>query len=399
MNGPPIENGAVEVSGDRIIGRGKFDQIKRNAAGDVIDVGEQILLPGLINAHCHLDYTLLRGRISPKRSFTEWVRAINAEKEKLSLEDYIESINAGIAEAATFGTTSIVNFEAFPELASQITAPLRIWWLAELLDIRAPQAARELIADAVQSLEPTGRWGLAPHSPFTASESLYQICAQVGSAGKTLLSTHVAESRDEMAMFRDGSGPLHQFLESIGRNIGDCGKQTPIGRFLAMVSTDKNDSVNNDLSRWIVAHLNELSEADFAHLEQIEPKFSVVHCPRSHRYFGHSEFAFERLRRLGFNICLGTDSLASNHDLNLFAEMRVFGQRHPGVLPRQIVEMITVNPACALGQQNLLGRIDEGSLADLIAIPDGGTRDPFEAIISHEDGVNWVMVAGIALGD
>jgi imidazolonepropionase-like amidohydrolase len=78
--------------------------------------------------------------------------------------------------------------------------------------------------------------------------------------------------------------------------------------------------------------------------------------------------------------------------------MRVFDQRHPGVLPREIVEMITVNPACALGQQNLLGRIDEGSFADLIAIPDRGTRDPFETIISHEDRVNWAMVAGTALG-
>jgi imidazolonepropionase-like amidohydrolase len=66
-------------------------------------------------------------------------------------------------------------------------------------------------------------------------------------------------------------------------------------------------------------------------------------------------------------------------------------------LPREIVEMITVNPGCALGQQNLLGRIEEGSLADLIAIPDGGTRDPFETIISHEDGVKWAVVAGAAL--
>src|SRR5438034_1445179 len=136
MDGPPIENGAVAISGDRIVDVGRFDEVKTSNSGTVVDLGEQALLPGLINAHCHLDYTCLRGKIPRQRSFTDWIRAINAEKAKLSPEDYVGSIHDGFAEAKKFGTTTIVNLTAVPELASQIETPIRTWWFPELIDVR-----------------------------------------------------------------------------------------------------------------------------------------------------------------------------------------------------------------------------------------------------------------------
>jgi cytosine/adenosine deaminase-related metal-dependent hydrolase len=99
-------------------------------------------------------------------------------------------------------------------------------------------------------------------------------------------------------------------------------------------------------------------------------KFSLAHCPRSHNYFGHPPFQFSRLRKLGFNISLGTDSLASNDDLSLFAEMRQFQKIFPDVSPREILEMVTVNPARALNHEGRLGQLRPGAFADLIAIPD-----------------------------
>ena len=98
MDGAPIENGAVAVSGNQIADVGKFDQIRARNAGEIVDLGEQALLPGLINAHCHLDYTCLRGKIPPQKSFADWLRAINAEKAKFSPADYLASINDGFAE-------------------------------------------------------------------------------------------------------------------------------------------------------------------------------------------------------------------------------------------------------------------------------------------------------------
>src|SRR3954451_1165996 len=124
MDGPPIEDGAVAISGSRIIDVGKFHEIKTRNSGETVDLAEQALLPGLINAHCHLDYTCLRGKIPPQTSFSDWIRAINAEKSRLSAQDYLASINEGFAEAGSLGTTPMANLTAFPNLAAQIEAPV-----------------------------------------------------------------------------------------------------------------------------------------------------------------------------------------------------------------------------------------------------------------------------------
>ena len=159
MHGAPIENGAVAVSGNRIVDVGRFDDVKTRNAGNTVDLGEQALLPGLINAHCHLDYTCLRGKIPPQKSFTDWIRAINAEKSELSPKDYVASINDGFAEAKRFGTTAIANLTGFPELISQVQPPIRTWWFAELIDIRAPERANELVDSAIEALKQNPRLG------------------------------------------------------------------------------------------------------------------------------------------------------------------------------------------------------------------------------------------------
>src|SRR5438876_5313650 len=163
MDGPPIENGAVAISEDRIIDVGTFADVEKHSPGEVLDLGEYALLPGLINAHCHLDYTCLRGKIPRPKSFTDWIRAINAEKANLSQVDYVASINEGFAEVKRFGATTIANLAAFPELISQIESPIRTWWFAELIDVRDPSRAVEIVDVAVKKLKSTEHWGLAPH--------------------------------------------------------------------------------------------------------------------------------------------------------------------------------------------------------------------------------------------
>src|SRR5436309_3836399 len=185
---PPSENGAIAVCGNQIVEAGNFHEIKARYAGQVIDLGEQALLPGLINAHCHLDYTCLRGKIPPQKSFADWIRAINAEKAKLAGDDYLASIIEGFSEAKRFGTTTVANLTAFPELVSQIKSPIRTWWFAELIDVRSPERANELVDLAIESLrrarqgqsgsDPGAPWGLAPDTLFTASTNLYRRCEE-----------------------------------------------------------------------------------------------------------------------------------------------------------------------------------------------------------------------------
>jgi cytosine/adenosine deaminase-related metal-dependent hydrolase len=381
MSGAPIENGAVASDGRRIIDVGRVDAVKAANAGEMIDLGESMLLPGLINAHCHLDYTCLRGRIPPPAdSFTDWIRAINAEKAKLSAQDYINAIEEGFAEAKCFGTAALANLTAFPELIAKVQPSLWTTWFAELIDVRSSDAPEAHVNSALEALRAAERFGLAPHSPFTASEKLYRCCAEAAHQFGSRLTTHLAESRDEMAMFHDGLGPLYEFLKEIGRDMSDCGRQTPLARFL---------SFTDPAQPWLIAHLNELTEGDFALLEEIRPNFSIVHCPRSHQYFQHTSFPRDRLHALGFKISLGTDSLASNDDLSLFSEMREFQRNSPGVEPEEIVKMTTSNPAEALGESETLGRLAKGGLAALIAIPfDGSEKNVYDEIVAF-DAIPW----------
>ncbi|HJX97400.1 MAG TPA: amidohydrolase family protein [Chthoniobacterales bacterium] len=388
MDGPPIENGAVAISGERIVDVGMFSEVaKTRASEDVVDLGEQAVLPGLINAHCHLDYTGLRGKIPRQKSFTDWIRAINAEKAKLAAEDYVGSINDGFAEAKRFGTTTIANLTAFPKLVSQIQAPIRTWWFAELIDVRDPNRASEIVDLAVGHLRSQGNWGLAPHALFTASANLYRRSAEVA----PLLTTHLAESREEMSMFRNAKGGLYDFLKDIGRDIGDCGQGTPVATFFQRAGPSQTGTGNRP---YLLVHLNELAENDFDLLKKTGLALSIVHCPRSHAYSEHSPFEFQKLRDLGFNICLGTDSLASNDDLSLFAELRAFQQEFPNVSPEKAVEMVTLSPARALQQEKSLGKIAGGFAADLIAVPLARSTSIFEEIVGFKGPVRWSMVGG-----
>jgi cytosine/adenosine deaminase-related metal-dependent hydrolase len=377
MHGPPVENGAVAISGKNIVDVGPFPEVRARNSGEIVDLGERALLPGLINAHCHLDYTCLRGKIPRQNSFADWIRAINVEKAKLSAEDYVESITNGFAEAKRFGTTTVVNLTAFPELISRIQAPIRTNWFGELIDVRGKMD----VDLAVRSLRSADHWGLAPHAPFTASAELYRRCEVVA----RLLTTHVGESREEMSMFRDASGPLYDFLNELGRDMSDCGGNTPLAEFVRRIGR---------VNKWIVAHLNELDESDFRFLKGAKSKFSIVHCPRSHEHFGHSQFQFERLAALGFNICVGTDSLASNQDLNLFAELRAFQRAVPNDSPEQIFKFVTTNPARALQQQNALGQIRAGFRADLIAIPCRTLKAVYDEVVAFEGAVESMLIDG-----
>ncbi len=230
MAGEPIDDGAVVVEANKVAAVGRFADVQRDHAGEVLDLGEQILLPGLINTHCHLDYTCLRGRIDPRLSFADWIVAINAAKGALTEDDYVDSITAGLAEAQQFGTTSLLNLEAFPELLPRLPRPvLRVWWCAEMIDVRQPVNAHEIFGALRDSFRSRRDWlgsvGLAPHAPYTASAQLYSDAAEIARTEGVPFTTHLAESSEEMQMFRDARGPVYDFLKSIGRSMEDCGRR------------------------------------------------------------------------------------------------------------------------------------------------------------------------------
>lgn len=393
MDGPPIENGAVAVNDGCVQAVGEFAHVDRLYPGEVVDLGEQALLPGLINAHCHLDYTMMRNAIHPHKSFTQWIARINALKRSLEADDYVRAIEQGFRELVKWGTTTVLNIEAFPEVLPKLTAPpIRTWWFYELIDIRQRLPTEELVAGAFMFFKNRPDWlggfGLSPHAPYTASDELYRLANDCARVTGMPLTTHVAESGEEEAMFRHGSGELYDFMRSLGRSMEDCGGRSSLGRLL------ENELVHAD---WILAHVNHCDENDLERVVRL--RLNIVHCPRSHAYFAHQPFAFRALHERGVNLSLGTDSVASNDSLNLFAEMQALQKREPWLRPDDLLRTVTTNSARALQKAGALGQISPGAHADLICVPFGGeAARVYEAIVHHDQPIRWLMVDGKIAG-
>jgi len=393
MSGPPLEDGAVTVTGDgRIAAVGPFAQVHRDGPGEeVLDLGEQVLLPGLINAHCHLDYTSMRNAINPQGSFTRWIARINALKRQMTDDDYLQAIAEGFKELQMWGTTTVCNLEAFPELLPRMPMPpLRTWWFLELIDIRNRIATAELLEGTRAFFEGRKGWlggfGLNPHAPYTASPELYHLCRKCEERFEMLMTTHIAESADEEAMFRRGEGEMFAFLQGIGRPMHDCGSHSSF-----------SNAVRNGLigPGWLLAHANELDEEDFSLIAATPGDWHIVHCPRSSAFFKHRAFPWRRLEDLGVCISLGTDSLASNDSLNLFSELQAVQKTTPHLTSETLLKTVTTHPARALRKSGELGVILPEAHADLIAMPfTGNTSDVYDAIIANRSPIEWMMLDG-----
>lgn len=387
LSAPPIDDGVVAVQSGRIAAVGRARDFSLDG---VEDLGDVILMPGLINAHCHLDYTVMRGAILQQENFPNWVRRINELKRTLTDDDYLESIAKGFVELKKWGTTSVFNIESFPELMVRMPPPpLRTWWFYELLDIRNRIHTEDVVAGALTFFGHHPNWlggfGLSPHAPYTTTAGLYELTKFCCEKYSMPWTTHLAETDEEFEMFVRASGQLHDFLKKLGRPMTDVGGITPVARLFQGPGVPQGA---------ILAHMNCLSESDYQILAG-RRDVSVVHCPKCHDYFQRPLFALDRFREIGISVCLGTDSLASNSTLDLFAEMRALKKTHPHVSAAELVDMVTRRPARALKAAGMLGEISVGAHADLIAIGfDGSLSDAVEAVIENRQPVPWLMVDG-----
>ncbi|PYJ04593.1 MAG: hypothetical protein DME25_09740 [Verrucomicrobia bacterium] len=394
---PPLEDGAVCLSGDRIAWVGRHAHLPADwRHAEESDLGEVILLPGLVNAHCHLDYTDLAGQIAPPKGFAQWIQSMVGCKANWGLEQFAASWRRGAAMLLRSGTTTVADIEAVPELLPQAWAatPLRVISFRELLNLKTSQPAADLVERAVNEWLDLGdahrRLGLSPHAPYSTSTELLELAARAAHRRRWRLSTHLAESDQEFEMFMYGQGPMFDWLKS-QRDVSDCGRGSPVRHLERCGYLDDN---------LLAVHVNYLWRHDAGILGRNQ--VSVAHCPRSHDYFRHLRFPREELEKAGVNVCLGTDSLATVRqtanaplELNLFAEMNAFASRNPEVAPQRIVSMATVNGAVALGRKGDLGELSENALADLIAVPFSGSKaGVFDALVSHSGDVAASMIGG-----
>jgi aminodeoxyfutalosine deaminase len=392
MDGTPIDNGVFVVDGPSLLQIGEAREILRHHAGPVVDLGEVAVMPGLINAHCHLDYSLMRGAILSVHSFAQWVSRINSLKRSLTDDDYLHATQLGFEELRRNGVTTVLDIVATPQTLPLLPPPpIRTWSFLELIDVRPRPWIEEVAFGSwlflSENRDRLGGFGLSPHAPYTASAKMYEIALECSRVLNLPITTHVAESHEEYEMFAESRGQLYDLLKKLGRPMTDCGSTSPL-RYLI-----ENGLISHDC---IVAHLNELDDRDLALLEGTKWRnLQIVHCPKSHRFLQHNRFPLEELMQRGLNICLGTDSLASNDSLDLFSEMRIAKKIYPTLSARDLLEMVTIRPARALKLERRLGKIAPGYLADAIAIPfKGRTGNVCEAILQTKGPIKWMMING-----
>lgn len=401
ISAPPIENGAVVTHGDRIVAADRWGRIPRELtstnAATLLDLGDVVLLPGLINAHCHLDYTDMAGLWPSPKKFTDWIPWMLAAKAEWSYSNYARSWLNGAKMLLQSGTTSVADIEAAPELLPDVwdSTPLRVFSYLEMTSVRSKRDPAEILDEALRKIGSLEHHrcaaALSPHAPYSTSPELLRLCARAAREKNLRTAVHVAESQQEFEMFTHARGEMFDWLKKNGRDNSDCGLGTPLEHL---------DRAGLASGNFMAIHANYLDDGDF----KLLPKrgVSVVHCPRSHHYFQHKTFPLEKLLAANVNICLGTDSLATvakngkdSLELNLFSEMQAFSRSNPGCAPETILKMATVNGARALGLAGKIGELSSYACADLIAVPFAGKiSDACEAVLNLDGRVNGSMIAG-----
>jgi cytosine/adenosine deaminase-related metal-dependent hydrolase len=392
---PPLEDGAVLISENRIAAVGPWRELVPNATPPAVDLGDAILLPGLINAHSHLDYTDMSG-LPPQKQFPDWIKGLLALKAASSYTDYADAWLRGAKMLLRNGTTTVADIEAVPELLPEVwsSTPLRVVSFLEMTGVKSRRKPEEILHEAaakLRSLSPRrGFVGLSPHALYSTTPSLLRLTADMARRRRWRLTMHAAESIDEFEMYAHRRGPMFDWLRK-QRDMSDCGVGTPVACLEEYGLLGPN---------FLAIHANYLEDRDVAALARSHA--SVAHCPRSHAYFGHQPFPFRQLAAAGVNVCLGTDSLASvkvtgraKPELNMFEEMRAFAASERGLAPSAIVRMATQAGARALGWQDRLGALFPQAAADLIALPFSGKLEEAGAAVVHHTGpVSASMIDG-----
>lgn len=386
---PPISDGWVTVEDGRIVQVGEG----RGPAGGH-DVGNVAILPGLVNAHTHLELSYLRGRVPPTWSFGPWVREvirIRTEYPDPSHPDILDPARRAIDDARAAGTSlfgEISNTLATIRLLRDAGIPARVFYELIGFSEANPEA---LVRDARARVEtddygdPSIRISLAPHATYSVSAALFRaIRADLDSHPDDVSSVHLGETPEEVELLREARGEIRDVLQSIGR--WPEGWQPPgVGPVPYLADLGVLDS------RMLAVHGVQFDESDLRRVKSLGT--TIVSCPRSNVYVGVGSPPLEAFYRAGVPVAFGTDSLASVGDLNVFAELREARRIAPRVAARRLLESATLIGARALGFGNELGSIEPGKRADLLAVDVGDDVDDVEEYLLsgiQPSDVSWL---------
>ena len=373
VNIPPINEGWVEVDNGVVIRIGSkstappgFQDAQQQF--EVHDLGNVALLPGLVNSHTHLEFSELSTPVGdPSLDFDAWITEVvkyRREKAAEGVEWLEEMIALGAGESREVGvigigeiTTSNSLLDCYSKLKTRIVS------LLEVINYSAEQVSDVTtgVQDYLTQAAISGvNAGISPHAPYTVHwEQLKSLC-ELSKDFEVPCVMHLAETAEECALIQTRSGPLREMLERLG-----MWEEAGIP-----VESSFQQYIETLASSWraLIVHGNYLKHDDWELLGKLSSNVSVCYCPRTHHYFRHPTYALEEMLAAGVRVCLGTDSRASNPDLNLLAEVEFVRNEYPNLNPSTLLEMVTVNAAFALGLETTHGFIGTDAVASVLSV-------------------------------
>ena len=374
---PIIENGIVVCEDGEIRSVGAADDRKRHSCSTVFDLGEVGIVPGLINAHTHLEFSDLPKPLGdPTAGFTNWILDVIAHRKAIAAasgavdddalrQDKNSAIESGIAESADAGVVAIGEIASSPwdfepyRSAFDSFGMRGIVFHEQLGNNPLEAFAKKNETSAAVNKFDVRNWkaAISPHAPYSTAVTLFQTLVAAAAESRTRVAMHLAETLEEIQFIETGAGPFAEMLDQLKIPFQRQPGAINVGDYLRTLAK----------TNALIIHGNYLNVEELEFVAQ-HKNLSIVFCPRTHAYFGHPEYPLRTMLDLKINVAVGTDSRASNPDLDLFAELKQIAATQSSVSANEILRMGTQSGAIALGLDNLLGTIEPGKSARLCVI-------------------------------
>ena len=401
--GPPVFQGMLIVCDGRVV------EISQRTAPDCEDLGNVAIVPGLVNAHSHLELSDCPTPLTPLQPFTTWIaRLLQHRRERPPLSEGTDTRTPwqrGAAEMLATGTTLVGDIvdaawhpAALPGEGPQTIAFREVLTLStgRIPELLAAAEAHLAASKSDGDLPATGvverRAGLSPHAPYSVHPQLLRGLVDLACRWRAPVAMHIAETRADLQLLAGQGGDFQEFLQRMGVwNPEPFQGDWQIPDILRELSR---------VPRGLVVHGNFLQEEDQRLLAK-SPQLSVVYCPRTHAQFGHPPHPWRDLLHHGINVALGTDSRASNPDLSLWRELQFLRQNFPEVPGEFLLDLGTRRGARALGLDTILGEISPGWRADfaVVALPDrSNPSDPHELLFAPAGRIVQTWLGGTPVG-
>ena len=391
VSAPPIRDGAVVVEDGRIVWVGRAGDEPSLSGKRVVELGRAVLAPGLVNAHTHLDLTVMSGLLDGL-PFFEWIRAVVACRDALTPDELLDSARAGIISGLEAGVTTYADtapvaapFDAMLELGVRGIAYQEVFGPDPAEASAASGALDKRVALLCQRESRLVRVGVSPHAPYSVSDELFVAVAALARRKRLPIATHVAESDAESTFIVRGAGPFAEFLR--GRGIGVAVRaDSPVALLerLGVLGADV-----------LLVHCVTCDDRDVAAVAR--GGAGVATCPRSNSYFAHGRAPVAAFRRAGVAVGVGSDSMASNVSMDPLLEAAAALAGDAGSTAADRWNLATLGGARALGLDATIGTLEAGKDADMVAFPLGAAVDDAAAYpdLPPSARASLVLVAGV----